>query len=726
MLHSNPLLFMAQARQRAGLLDDARALYAQALDPDPENVEALQRLALLEIEAGQPAVAIPLLERAVRQTPDDAEANYHYGFALQANQQIDEAIGYFERALEIDPNYLQASFLIGLLVQKKGNPERALEIFTELSARDPSNVSFRLAKGTCLTNMGLHGTASSEFYAVLELDDRCADAYYYLGAAQRLDRNFEGAAQSLERALELAPEHVDAMLRLADVFTNTDRKQEAVDLLLRALELAPGKVELLSLLGITYAGMLEMDKAIEIYDRALQIDPNNTAVLNNLGLALIMVGRPIDAAASFGRILEFDPVSSQSPGIASNKLFATHYFLDVTPEELLSQHLEYERHLLIPAAKKPYRHANNRDRDRPLRVGYVSYDFMQHPVGFFVSSVIVRHDPNQVISYCYNTRPYEDRITWRIKANAKHWRRMVDIGAEAFAERVREDEIDILIDLSGHTAGNRLDAFALKPAPIQATWAGYVGTTGLSAMDYLLADRFQVPPEYDRYHSETVYRMPNDYICYEPPEFAPSVGPLPALTNGYVIFGSFANPAKINEREIDVWARILHRVPGSALRLRYGNMTVQANVNRIHGQFKRLGIDPARIWLENGGSGKSMFDAYNNVDIGLDTFPYSGGLTTCEALWMGVPVITCPGKRYESRHSLTHLSNAGLTETIAADFDDYVEIAVTLAGDLPRLERLRQTMRARAASSPLCDSEAFTRDLEAGFRHMWHRWCDAQ
>jgi predicted O-linked N-acetylglucosamine transferase (SPINDLY family) len=220
--------------------------------------------------------------------------------------------------------------------------------------------------------------------------------------------------------------------------------------------------------------------------------------------------------------------------------------------------------------------------------------------------------------------------------------------------------------------------------------------------------------------------MPNDYICYEPPDFAPSVGPLPALTNGHVIFGSFANPAKINEREIDVWARILDRIPGSVLRLRYGNMTVQANVNRIHGQFKRLGIDPARIWLENGGSGKSMFDAYNNVDIGLDTFPYSGGLTTCEALWMGVPVITCPGKRYESRHSLTHLSNAGLTETIAADFDEYVEIAVALAGDLPRLERLRQTMRARTASSPLCDSEGFTRDLEAGFRQMWHRWCDAQ
>lgn len=724
MLQSNPLVFMAQARQRAGLIDDARDLYLRALEQDHSDVTVLQRLALLELEEKHVEVALPLLARAAELAPDDVEAQYHYGFALQLDEQVDEALHRFERALELDPEYLQASFMIGLLVQKRGDPERALKIFTVLSERDPANASFRLAKGTCLTNMGLHGTASSEFHAVLELDDQNADAYYYLGAAQRLDRNFKDARRNLEKALEIAPDHVDAILRLADVLTNTEDKIQAIDLLLHGLEIDPERVDLLALLGITYAGMLDMSNAIKIYERALVLDPQNVSVLNNLGLAFIMIGRPDDAAKSFGRILEFEPVSPSSAGVASNKLFASHYFLDITPEELLAQHLEFKKHLLFPVAQKPYHHKNNRDRDRPLRVGYVSHDFMQHPVGFFVGSVIVRHDPSKVISYCYNTRPYEDRITWWIKANAKHWRRAIEMKAEAMAAQIADDEIDILIDLSGHTAGNRLDAFALKPAPIQATWAGYVGTTGLATMDYVLADRFQVPPEFDRYHSETIYRLPNDYICYEPPDFAPAVGPLPALGNGHVIFGSFSNPAKINEREIDIWARILHQVPGSVMRLRYGNMTVPANVERIHGRFESLGIPADRVWLENGGSGQSMFNAYNNVDIGLDTFPYSGGLTTCEALWMGVPVVSYPGNRFESRHSLTHLSNAGLTETVAADFDDYVRIAVELAQDLPRLERLRQTLRARTASSPLCDSDGFTRDLEEAYRVMWHRWCD--
>jgi predicted O-linked N-acetylglucosamine transferase (SPINDLY family) len=245
-------------------------------------------------------------------------------------------------------------------------------------------------------------------------------------------------------------------------------------------------------------------------------------------------------------------------------------------------------------------------------------------------------------------------------------------------------------------------------------------------MDWLIADRFHVPPELEAFHSERVYRMPHGYICYEPFIMAPAVGPLPALKNGFVTFCSFPNPAKINPGAIAVWARILAAVPGSRLRLSYKWLNAALNVERIHGEFARHGIDVARVSLEGGGDPKVMMDCYNASDIGLDTFPYSGGLTTCEALWMGVPVVTYPGTRFESRHSFSHLSNAGLTETTARDLDDYVRIAVELAHDLPRLADIRLNLRPRMAASPLCDAGQFVRDLEAGFRFMWRSWCEDQ
>jgi protein O-GlcNAc transferase len=290
-------------------------------------------------------------------------------------------------------------------------------------------------------------------------------------------------------------------------------------------------------------------------------------------------------------------------------------------------------------------------------------------------------------------------------------------------ERIREDKIDILIDLSGHTAANRLVAFAHKPAPVQATWAGYVGTTGLKAMDWLIADRFQVPPELERYHSEQVYRMPNGYISYEPFVMAPSVGPLSATANGYVTFCSYPNPAKINHATIAAWSRILTAVPSAHLRLRYKWLDTPLNLRRIQDGFAAHGIDAGRIAIDGGGDVRAMMASYNEVDIGLDTFPYSGGLTTCEALWMGVPVVTWPGDRFEGRHSFSHLSNAGLTETIARDLDGYIEVAVALANDLPRLADLRLNLRTRMAASPLCDPDRFVRDLETAFRTMWQAWC---
>lgn len=726
MLHRNPLLFLAQARHNVGLIEEARELYQTALESTPDDPTIIRHLARLEIEDGHHEVALALFGRALDMAVDDPEFLFGYAIALMNSGHDDQAIMRLRQVLEHDPAHKEAGFLLGAVLQRQGDSQTALDIFTRFLELYPDDIQLRMGRAGCLSNVGLNGTASAEFYAILEMEPGHVDAHFQLGATSRIEGNLAQAIIWFERTLELAPERTDAMLRLADAHLSAGRPEVGIEVLKRAIAIEPESTDLNAMLGICYAAAKDLDNSIEAYHRTLELTPDNVATLNNLGLGYISLGRSDEAVECFRRALEITPVSNETAAIASNLYFAAHYQLDITPQELLEMQLTFENHLQVRPKGAPYIHKNKPDRDRPLRVGYVSYDFMQHPVGFFVSSVIVRHDPSQVISYCYSTRAHEDRITWFIKANTKHWRRVVGVKPAAFAALIEDDEIDILIDLGGHTAGNHLPVFALKPAPVQATWAGYIGTTGLSTMDYLIADRYQVPPEFDQFHSETTIRLPHDYICYEPPTFAPAVGPLPVLRNGHIIFGCFSNPAKINDRELGVWAKILHQVPGSVLRLRYANMTVKLNADRIHGGFARHGIEAERVWLEPGGSGGSMFEGYNNVDIGLDTFPYSGGLTTCEAMWMGVPVVTCPGNRFESRHCFSHLSNAGLTETIAWTFDDYVRIAVELANDIPRLSQLRGTLRARMASSPLCDSDGFARDLETAYRGMWHRWCDSQ
>jgi predicted O-linked N-acetylglucosamine transferase (SPINDLY family) len=291
------------------------------------------------------------------------------------------------------------------------------------------------------------------------------------------------------------------------------------------------------------------------------------------------------------------------------------------------------------------------------------------------------------------------------------------------AKTIRADRIDMLFDLAGHTARNRLLVFARKPAPIQVTWAGYVGTTGLSAMDYILADRYEIPPEGEPYYREQVLRLPDGYLCYDPPAYAPSVSPLPALSLGFVTFGSFNNPAKISRQVIRAWSQILQRVPQSRLILKYNGMDDVANVNRLASEFSNHGVDPVRIECLGWSPHEGLLAAYSHIDIALDPFPYNGGLTTCEALWMGVPVITCPGQTFPSRHSLSHLSVVGLTETIARDREEYVGLAVALATDLTRLAALRAGLRDRVAASPLCDGQRFARGLMHVLRETWRQWC---
>ena len=347
-------------------------------------------------------------------------------------------------------------------------------------------------------------------------------------------------------------------------------------------------------------------------------------------------------------------------------------------------------------------------------------------MGYFLIQALENLDRDQCETVCYCDRTIKDDLGPRFEAAATLWRNVASLSDEGLTETIVADRIDILFDLAGHTGNNRLLVFARKPAPVQVAWIGYEGTTGLGAIDYILADRYTIPAGAERWYREQVLRMPEGYVCYDPPKLAPDVAPLAAARNGFVRFGSFNNLAKITPQVVQVWAQILGRVPGSRMMLKYKGLGDASVCRRYLDLFAEFGVDPSRIELNPPSPYAEYLSAYGDVDIALDPFPFGGGITTCDAMWMGVPVITCPGETFASRHCLSHLSNAGLTETIAATTDEYVELAVSLAGDLPGLARLRADLRPRMAASPLCDGKRFAANFMQVLRDAWRHWCQEE
>jgi predicted O-linked N-acetylglucosamine transferase (SPINDLY family) len=391
--------------------------------------------------------------------------------------------------------------------------------------------------------------------------------------------------------------------------------------------------------------------------------------------------------------------------------------------QLAAAHADVETRHAAPLRATWESHANDCNPERIIRLGFVSADFGHHPVGYFLIRALENLDPSRCEFVCYADRNSKDDLTRRFEAACTTWREVQALTNQALAAQIRADRIDILFDLAGHTATQRLLVFAHKPAPIQVTWAGYVGTTGLKVIDYILADRYEIPPEAEPHYCERVLRMPDGYVTYDPPDYAPPVSPLPASMQPCFTFGSFNKPAKITPPIVKAWANILTRVPRSRLVLKFRGMEESSVVGPLSQEFADQGVDPSRIECLGWSPPPQLLAEYGRIDLALDTYPYNGGLTTCEALWMGVPVVTCPGETFASRHSLSHLSNVGLTETIARDLDEYARVAVSLAGDLPRLAAIRNGLRGRLGASPLCDGKRFANHLMALVRDIWRRHC---
>jgi predicted O-linked N-acetylglucosamine transferase (SPINDLY family) len=713
--HSN----LGTAWKDQAKLDEAVACYRRALELKPDYAEAHSNLGNAWKDQGKLDEAVACYRRAVELKPDFAQAHYNLGVVFKDQERLDEAVARFRAALELKPDFAEAHSNLGNAWKDQGKLDEAVACYRRALELKPDYADVHSNLGNAWKEQGKLDEAVACYRLALELKPEYAQVHYNLGVALEDQELLDEAVACYRRALKLKPDYAEAHNNLGVVFKDQELLHEAVACYRRALELKPDYAEAHYNLGNAWKDQGKLDEAIACFRRALELKPEYAKAHNNLGNAWKDQGELDEAVACYRQAVKLKPDYAEAH---SNLLLTLQYCAGVTPAALAEAHAEYDRQHAASLRGAIAQHANVHVRDGPLRLGFVSPDLKRHPVGYFLVRVLENLDQTQQQTICYSDGSVKDALTHRLQAAATQWRDVKRMSDQRLAEQIRADQIDILFDLAGHTAHNRLLVFARKPAPIQISWMGYVGTTGLTAMDYILADRYQVPPETERHYCERILRMPHAYICYDPPAYAPPVAPLPALAAGRVTFGSFNNQAKLTPPVIRLWAKILQRLPDSRLVLKYPGMCDRCVAVRLTERFAGEGIEPDRVEFLDASQHADLLEHYNRIDIGLDPFPYSGGLTTCEALWMGVPVITCPGETFAGRHALSHLSNVGLTETIAHDLDEYMELAVSLAGDLQRLADLRAGLRQRMAASPLCDGKRFATELMARLHDVWEQW----
>jgi len=720
-------LLLARQRLQAARYDDAQAICEALVAADAQLAEAHRLWGVVDYCRGDFATAGERLQRAIALDPHAGQSYADLAAVHNAQGDFVAAAIAGEQAVELCPQSGEAC-------NNLGNAYRALGRYAEAEA------AYRRALATqASAEVGRYNRAVAE---------------YNLGRVLRAVGRRREALAAYRRALEHAPHLAEAESNLGELLNEMGRPVDAEAACRRALTLKPGLISAAVNLGVALQAQSRLDEAVEALEDALRRDPANATAWCNLGGVRQAQGRYAAAVAANRQALQLDPQLAegqmnlgavlQAAGLNaeaqesyrrtlqlrptlvtahSNLLSALNYDSDVSPEKLCAAHRDWDRqHAAALRADWPT-HGNSRDPDRPLRIGFVSADFGRHPVGYFLVGVLEHLDRRSIAAYCYSDRIRQDVYTQRLRAASARWCDVRELSDAELAAQIRDDQIDVLFDLAGHTGENRLLVFARKPAPLQVTWMGYVGTTGLAAMDYLLADAQQIAPGTEEFYVEQILRMPDGYVCYAPPADAPEVAPPPCAATGRITFGSFNNPAKINRRVLELWAGILDAVPHSRLLLRYNGLGDELVQSRIREGLTAGGIAAQRVEFLGPGLPREMLESYAQIDVALDPFPYSGGLTTCEALWMGVPVVTCPGQTFASRHALTHLLHAGLGATIAGDFAEYARLAVTLANDRPRLAALRGGLRAQMAESPLCDAPRFGRQWSEVMRGIWRRWC---
>ncbi len=610
----------------------------------------------------------------------------------------------------------------GNILEDRGDIAAALLKYLEAKQTDPKSPKACLNCGNAQLMLSRMDEAIASYREALKWDPRYASAYANLGRAYMLQHQYADAESHYAAAVSADPKFASGYIGLGCSLEALDRPTEAIQAYVQALRIQPENAGISFSLGRLLLQSRRFDEAAKYLEASIQLTPDNADAQAWLGKALVEMGLLQDGVMRMRKACELAP-SNQD--LLSMLLFTMNYLPDLSGETLFGEHVDFARRFCDSLAPSIKSHANAADVTRRLRIGYVSGDFREHPVARFIEAVIAAHDRNRYEIHCFhNYEGADDFRTDRLRHQADRWHRIVELDDDAVAELIRQLQIDILIDLSGHTDRNRLLVFAHKPAPVQATWLGYLGTTGLKTIDYRICDHFTDPPGMtERFHTERLARLPQTQWCHIPYDTVrPSENQLPLQHNGYPTLGSFNNTPKINEQVVALWARALNAIPTARLCMTAVSSDHAKTV--ILSCFARHGVESSRIEFLPRTHYHEYLSRIRDMDLMLDPFPYNGGTTTVDALAMGVPVVTLAGDRSISRGGVSLLSAVGLDDLIADDQDEYVAILQRLISDPLSLMAIRQELRARVDRSVLQDNRTFTRQLEELYRAMWRDWCN--
>ncbi|TDX61378.1 putative O-linked N-acetylglucosamine transferase (SPINDLY family) [Methylosinus sp. sav-2] len=722
-----PPTYRAQARMELGAfrpVTPAAGNEVVAPTPPPQLARARKQYArgVEHARADRWREALRFFEEAARCAPDQPNYHYVHGVALCRHDRFDEAIGAFQLELKVTPEHAPSLTEIGTCLARTGRTRQGIPFLQRGLARIPHLPLAQFSLGLALLTERRPKDAIIALSSALTYDGAYADAYRMRGLALTMEGEHDKAVDDLQAAAALDSKNHRALLDLGMSLGANAREQQAARLFEMAAKVAPD----IALPQYVYGNFLInhrfFEAGLRYVDRAIELDPLQAEPYVGRGFGLLGQGRIDEAVAAYRRAGELKPESAQ---IAGTLLFALQHYPGVTKQDLLDAHKRWAALYRPAAPRDKVAFSNDPDPARKPRLGLVSADMHRHAAAFLTLRAFEQLAALGYEIFCYKTdrKREDDDFSERFKAAGKFWRDVSDLDDAAFAALVEEHKIDILFDLAGHTAGNRLSVFAQRAAPIQLSWAGYVGTIGLDTYDGVIADPVEIPPQDDEFYAEPVIRLPDCYVCYHPPTNAPDVAPLPALEKGAITFGCFNRPAKINSEVGRAWARIVEQLPGARILMVYGGLNESATQKALYDVLEKGGLSREHVELVGGAEQPILLDAYaNRVDLALDPFPYSGGVTTLEAMWMGVPTVTFVGDTFAGRHSATHLSAAGLADFCTYSIDDYVALAVDWAKRPQDLAALRAGLRDKVAASPLNDPVRFGQNLSNELSRLWTQW----
>jgi predicted O-linked N-acetylglucosamine transferase (SPINDLY family) len=710
-------LTMGRQQQQAGNLRGAEHIYRQILQADRAQVDAW----------------------------------YLLGTALQTQGRLVEAEECLRQAVQLRPDVAEIHNMLGTIQALRGKAAEAEKCFREVLLRKPEQASAYSNLGNVLRDLGRFDEAVACCREAIRLKPDYAEAFNNLGNALRDQGRLEESESALRQALRLRPQYPRALNNLGAVLASQRRWTDAVVCYREALRLQPDFYQAYNNLGVTYAELREPDKALAAYREAIRLRPDFASAYNNLGIVYLEQWQMEDALGCYEKALQIDPnyadahnqiamvymalgkiepslrhyrrsleLKPDDPRVHSNMLLCLHYVPDLSNQELFEEHLRWDQAFgqverLGPAPD------HDRDPDRRLRIGYLSPDFRKHAVTYFFEPILASHDPQQVETFCYAQVEHPDAVTIRLQSLAHHWRSAVGKKDSDVAEMIRQDRVDILVDLAGHAGNRRMRVFAYKPASVQVTYLGYPDTTGLRTMDYRLTDAVADPPGAETPCTEELYRLPEGFCTFQAARDS-EISPLPYLRNGYFTFGSVHGLAKLHGGIYDAWARILNAVPNARLFL-HRSLLKGKTLEAMLRDLERHGIAGDRITTGSDADAQGDFlRIYDHIDLCLDSFPYNGHTTMCESLWMGVPIVTLAGNRFAGRVTASLLHRVGLDDLIARTPQEYIEKAVAWASHCEQLAALRPQLRERMKQTALGDRQRFTRQLEEAYRAIWRRW----